>query len=291
MGALHCTARAKVNLFLGVGEARESGYHDVTTILQSISLADSLSIEPADDLYFRCDEPALGGPENLVVRAAEELRSSFQVKQGAALTLRKRIPAGAGLGGGSADAAAALAGLNVFWKLAAGDDDLAALAAGLGADVPFCLRGGTALATGFGERIRSLPPLDLGPFLIAKPRESLATGLVYETLDGLKNRETKDPERIIQAVEAGDISRVLESLHNDLEPAAQSLAPSVALLKREAIAAGAAAAMVSGSGSSVMVFPSAGADPEDLARELAGHPVQLFIVKCEAEGTVIDLGN
>ncbi|MBI2938934.1 MAG: 4-(cytidine 5'-diphospho)-2-C-methyl-D-erythritol kinase [Chloroflexi bacterium] len=158
---IRVTAFAKVNLTLEVLGRRPDGYHEVASILQTIDLADEILAEPADELTFVCSDPALAGPENLVIRAATLLRAHASVRAGARLTLRKRIPTAAGLGGGSSDAAATLRALLRLWNLPYEPSDPAVrdLAARLGSDVPFFLLGGTALARGRGEQLSVLPPV------------------------------------------------------------------------------------------------------------------------------------
>ena len=171
---------AKVNLFLRVVERRADSYHEVETVLQSIGLYDTLEFAPAGELTLACDQPDLPlGPGNLVWKAAEALRARFGVAptQGASIAIQKQIPVGAGLGGGSADAAATLVALAQLWGLDAGRSDLEEVAAGLGSDVPFFLTGGAMLARGRGERLTPLPP---GPSLWL----ALVPGLTCATFAG-----------------------------------------------------------------------------------------------------------
>jgi len=158
---VHATARAKVNLSLEVVGRRPDGYHDVVTIFQSIDLADRLTAELADQISLAvAGHQVPGGPaDNLVLRAADLLRKRAGVRQGAHLSLTKSIPVAAGLGGGSADAAAALVALDRLWGCGLQPADLAELGAELGADVPFCLIGGAALGEARGDRLTPLPPL------------------------------------------------------------------------------------------------------------------------------------
>ena len=138
-------ARAKVNLTLEVLGRREDGYHDIASIIQTIDLCDTLSLEPADSILFECDKPELQSQDNLALKAAYLLKASTGYDGGARITLLKGIPVSAGLGGGSSDAAATLTGLNTFWGLGLPLDELIPLAAQLGSDVPFFLHGGTAM--------------------------------------------------------------------------------------------------------------------------------------------------
>ncbi len=156
--ALVLKAYAKINLTLEVLGRREDGYHDIVSILQTIDLHDTLTLEPAQDMALECDQSELEGPDNLVLKAAALLREATGCHQGARLKLQKGIPLAAGLGGGSSDAAAALLGLSRLWGLGLSAEKLMPLAAKLGSDVPFFLYGGTAMAQGRGEIVRPLPP-------------------------------------------------------------------------------------------------------------------------------------
>ena len=162
-------AHAKVNLTLEVLGKRDDGYHEIASIMQTISLHDTLTLAEADDIVLECDHPGLSPSDNLALRAARLLKDEAGGKMGARLTLRKGIPVSAGLGGGSSDAAAALTGLSRLWGLDLAAEDLMPLAARLGSDVPFFLRGGTAGAFGRGERVRSLPHADLGWMVVLSP--------------------------------------------------------------------------------------------------------------------------
>lgn len=163
---LHATAPAKINLGLEILGRRADGFHEVRTILHTVALADELTFEDAAGLSLDCD-PSIGPTDcNLVLRAAELLRQAAGVSRGAAISLRKAVPVAAGLGGGSSDAAATLRGLNRLWELDRSDDDLLELAAALGSDVPFFLRGGAQLATGRGASLEGLSSARLWVVLV-----------------------------------------------------------------------------------------------------------------------------
>ena len=167
---IQVTARAKINLCLEVLGRREDGYHEIATVLQAIALADDLVVRPSAGIVLETNDPDLDMDDNLVLRAARLLRDRTGVERGAHIVLVKRIPVAAGLGGGSADAAAALVGLAKLWELDLKDGSLAALAERLGSDVPFFLHGsGTALASGRGERVEPLPAVRHGWVVVALP--------------------------------------------------------------------------------------------------------------------------
>jgi 4-diphosphocytidyl-2-C-methyl-D-erythritol kinase len=288
MSAVSLKAHAKVNFYLEVGPPA-AGYHQVVTVLQSVSLSDVVTVSESERLTLRCDDPALENEDNLTLKAARLLLEETGSNHAAEIALSKAIPVGAGLGGGSADAAAALIGLNRLWGLALSDRDICELGARIGADVPFCLTGGTALARGFGEDIEPLGEIDIGPFLIAKPSGSLSTAVVYRRFDTLGVKVTRGVEPVLRAVREGDRAGLIQGLANDLEPAALSLLPEIARIKQAAIDAGAAAALVSGSGSAVIIFPREPAGIDRIVEAIRGQ-AECFVVGCVGLG-VEDLGK
>ena len=166
-------AYAKINLTLEVLGRRDDGYHDIASILQTVSLHDNLTFEASDAITLDCDRPELATPDNLVLRAAHLLRDLAGVSTGAAIGLRKEIAVAAGLGGGSSDAAATLMALNRLWGTELTREDLLPLAAQIGSDVPFFLYGGTGRVFGRGERVQPLPPAALGWAVVLTPQIDL----------------------------------------------------------------------------------------------------------------------
>lgn len=174
-------AHAKINLSLEIVGRRPDGYHDLVSVMQEVSLFDSLSFEPATELEFSCSDPDLVGG-NLVTQAARLLAHRFGVTQGCCIQLHKRIPAGAGLGGGSSDAAATLVALNRLWDLQLPPSDLSVLAAEIGSDVPFFLTGGTAEVAGRGEYVCPLPSLPETWYVLVNPGVHVSTRDVFAEL-------------------------------------------------------------------------------------------------------------
>ncbi len=166
-------AYAKLNLTLEVIGKRSDGYHDLASVIQTVGLYDILEFSERDGLAFECSDSSLAGDDNLVLRAAEALRDESGYGRGAKIFLRKRIPVAAGLGGGSADAAATLRGLNRLWQLGLSESDLVDIAAGVGSDVPFLVSGGTAFVSGKGERLDQLPSPQIGRIVIVSPKSEL----------------------------------------------------------------------------------------------------------------------
>ena len=245
---IHCYA--KINLTLEILGKRADGFHEVRSVMQTIGLADRLEITAADELSFACSDPALATPDNLVYRAARLLREAFSVRAGAALKLDKRIPVAAGLGGGSSDAAGAIIALNRLWNLHLSLTDMQTLAAGLGSDVPFFLTGGTALATGRGERITPLPPLPTHWVVLVLPPTTLGTASVYNAVvpsDYTAGVVTADT---VAAAHHGALLRQ-SRWHNALARPARALTPEVQAAQAALLKAGAPHAHVSGSGPTV----------------------------------------
>lgn len=240
-------AYAKVNLTLAVGEKRLDGYHEVVSVMQRVSLHDTLTAEQTrEGITLTCSDPALpSGEENLAHRAASLFFRETGIAGGAALTLEKRIPSQAGLGGGSSDAASALLALRKLYAPALSDTELETMAAALGSDVPFFIRGGTQLATGRGEVLSPLPPLTDGWFVIVKPTESFSTPAMYRRLDELPPACTP-PLPPLQ----GGLPALAAGLFNRFE-AAIPAGSAVWDIKARLAAYGALASLLSGSGSAV----------------------------------------
>lgn len=240
-------AYAKVNLTLAVGEKRLDGYHEVVSVMQRVSLCDTLTAEQTrEGITLTCSDPALpSGEENLAHRAASLFFRETGIAGGAALTLEKRIPSQAGLGGGSSDAASALLALRKLYAPALPDTELETMAAALGSDVPFFIRGGTQLATGRGEVLSPLPPLTDGWFVIVKPTESFSTPAMYRRLDELPPACTP-PLPPLQ----GGLPALAAGLFNRFE-AAIPAGSAVWDIKAQLAAYGALASLLSGSGSAV----------------------------------------
>ena len=240
-------AYAKVNLTLAVGEKRPDGYHEVVSVMQRVSLCDTLTAEQTrEGITLTCSDPALpSGEENLAHRAASLFFRETGIAGGAALTLEKRIPSQAGLGGGSSDAASALLALRKLYAPALSDTELETMAAALGSDVPFFIRGGTQQATGRGEVLSPLPPLTDGWFVIVKPTESFSTPAMYRRLDELPPACTP-PLPPLQ----GGLPALAAGLFNRFE-AAIPAGSAVWDIKARLAAYGALASLLSGSGSAV----------------------------------------
>lgn len=254
---LTVVAPAKVNLHLAVGAKRADGFHDVTTVMHALELHDELDIGIAAHLTVACT-PDVGVPmeANLAFRAARAMGEAFEHAPDVTITVRKVIPHGAGLGGGSSDAAAVIAGLARLWGEDPCGERCTRVAASLGADVPFfLLDSGCALMIGRGDFIeRTLPALTGAPVVLIRPNEPVSTAAAYAAFDAAPVAPA-DPSHLVAALESGDAPAVVASLANNLEAASAAVVPAVApavswLRSRE----GVLGAAVAGSGSAVFAL-------------------------------------
>jgi 4-diphosphocytidyl-2-C-methyl-D-erythritol kinase len=267
-------APAKINLYLWVGERRPDGMHEIESVMQSVSLFDELSLSSGPAVSLDVSPPG-AAPEdesNLVVAAVRALLAVRPTPFGAALHLEKWIPSGAGLGGGSADAAAALVGLNELWESGLSKKALEKIGAGIGADVPFCVRGGTAGALGVGERLAPLIVRQPLWWVIAKPPGSLSTAEVYRRFDELggPGSSVSDAHDLADALARGDVERIGASLRNDLFDAAVSLDGSVGSTREALLEAGALGAVMTGSGTATAGLARDETHAKEIASRFAG---------------------
>ena len=247
-------ANAKVNLTLAVGAKRPDGYHEVETVMTAVDLFDTVTVSrhPGIRDELICDPPVTERPEdNLCVKALRVFFQELGVKEDfVTITLQKRIPTQAGLGGGSSDAAAVLRGLRTLYAPDMTDTRLEEMAAELGSDVPYFIRGGTAAATGRGERLAPLPPMPECWFVIVKPEESHSTAAMYATIDRATAQTVSDSQAVLDGLRNGDLSAIAAGLHNDFQQVLPegSAVPAIVSLLREQ---GALNAQMTGSGSAV----------------------------------------
>ena len=263
MQACTLIARAKINLYLEILGSRPDGYSEVAMVLQSIQLADRVQLQSRPHgIHLTCDRPEVpADARNLAYQAAELLQKECRVAGGVEIHLEKQIPVAAGLAGGSADAAAVLVGLNQLWGLGLTVGELQSLAARLGSDIPFCVQGGTQLATGRGEVLEPLADWEGIPVLLAKPKHlGVSTAWAYQAFRS--RQETLGPAlptlpQVLAALSRQDPLALARSLRNDLE---QVVLPEYAIvgeLRQSLLAAGALGSLMSGSGPTVFgIMPS-----------------------------------
>ncbi len=280
---------AKVNLFLETHGLRPDGFHEIETVMQAITLYDDLLLSPSmgRGIEFRCSDPRLpGGPENLAYRAAELIDREIGLPKGVFIALEKQIPAGAGLGGGSSDAAGVLCGLNELFGLGLSRVELSGLAAELGSDIAFFVYGGTAHCTGRGEKVAPVETDLTMHYVVYCPRSRVSTAEAYQNLSrlGLTSGE-HSATFILDCFAQGDFAAVCENVFNRLDEAAVSLAPEVGEAKRFLARVASQAAFVSGSGAAVYVLlDSAGRAAEVAERMRAEGAVGVFLAQTEALG-------
>jgi 4-diphosphocytidyl-2-C-methyl-D-erythritol kinase len=253
---------AKINWNLQVRGKRPDGYHEVRTVLQTVSLHDTILFELRDDedLVIHCSTPGVPTDDsNLISVAARRLREQYSNKSGANIWLEKQIPAQGGLGGASSNAAVALVGLAHLWGLNATINDLMKIGSGIGADVPFFFRGGRALGTGIGTDISELPDAQHESLLIVTPNASVSTREAYQRFGATREASlTRDGSasilsisREMSKIRDSDLCTADEELHNDFEAVIFDIRPEIERAKRALLQAGARAALLAGSGSSV----------------------------------------
>ncbi len=251
-------APAKINWFLNVLGRRDDGYHNIVSVMQMIDLYDTLTFKKADSIIIECSED-IPLNKNLVYKAAILLREGCGVKNGACIRIKKAIPIGAGLGGGSSDAASALEGLNRLWGLGLSKGRLSKLSESIGSDIPFFFNSPIAIISGRGERVKALKAGRSFCLLLVKPNPSVSSRWAYENFNnglvesGLtKNTAKGDNTKLfIKAIENGDLSVVSEGIFNDLEDAVFRRYPVIKRIKCMLLKTGALGAVMSGSGSTV----------------------------------------
>ncbi|OBG59144.1 4-(cytidine 5'-diphospho)-2-C-methyl-D-erythritol kinase [Mycobacterium sp. E3339] len=280
-GSVTVRVPGKVNLYLAVGDRREDGYHELTTVFQAVSLLDEVTVRNADVLSLELvGEGADKLPtdeRNLAWQAAELMAEHVGRAPDVSILIDKSIPVAGGMAGGSADAAAVLVAMNSLWELNVPRRDLRMLAARLGSDVPFALHGGTALGTGRGEELATVLSRNTFHWVLAFADGELLTRKVFAELDRL--REAGDPPRldgpgpVLAALAAGDSEQLAALLGNEMQAAAVSLNPKLRRTLRAGVEAGALAGIVSGSGPTcAFLCPSAGS-AVDVGTEVSGAGV------------------
>ncbi|MBN8204104.1 MULTISPECIES: 4-(cytidine 5'-diphospho)-2-C-methyl-D-erythritol kinase [Bacillaceae] len=283
-------APAKINLSLDVLHKREDGYHEVEMIMTTIDLADRLELTLLDKDEIRIISHNRFVPDdqrNLAYQAAHLLKERFQVKKGVSITIEKAIPVAAGLAGGSSDAAAALRGLNKLWDLGLSLDELAEIGTEIGSDVSFCVYGGTALATGRGEKIQELPAPPTCWVILAKPFIGVSTADVYRRLD-VEQVQHPNTAGMIEAINAGSYNDVCRNMGNVLEDVTLNMHPEVLQIKEQMKRFGADAVLMSGSGPTVFGLVHHDSRMHRIYNGLRGFCDQVFAVRMLGERHKLD---
>lgn len=281
-GSVTVRVPGKVNLFLAVGDERDDGYHELTTVFHAVSLFDEVVVRAADvlSLEFRGEgaESLPVDERNLAWQAAVLMAEHAGRAPDVAIAIQKAIPVAGGMAGGSADAAAVLVAMNALWEQGVPRRDLHTLAARLGSDVPFALHGGTALGTGRGEELATVLARNTFHWVLAFADGGLSTPAVFGEIDRLRAdgggpARLDDPEPVLAALAAGDAAQLAPLLGNDLQPAALSLDPGLRRTLRAGKEAGALAGIVSGSGPTCAFLCASESAAVDVGTELAGAGV------------------
>ena len=278
-------ARAKVNLTLDVLSKRADGYHEVSSILQMLELCEDVELKKISrGITLTLDATKISGGEtvphdekNLAWRAAVEVQKFCGKNLGVAIDLVKKIPAQAGLGGGSADAAAVIRGMNRLYELNLTEDELCTIGARIGSDVPFCIVGGTCLATGHGEILTRLSPIKNFSVILAKPRGEISTAWSYKTYDENPATAHLPTEEIIGQLEREEYDAAFKNFGNLLEDVAIKKIPAIADCKKKFLAAGARVALMSGSGPTVFALTDSDQSAEKIAASV--NDAEIFLTK------------
>lgn len=282
---LYVKAPAKINLTLDVLYKRPDGYHEVEMIMTTVDLADRIGLELRNDeeiIILSADCFVPNDYRNLAYQAAKVLKDTYNIKQGVSISIEKEIPIAAGLAGGSSDAAATLRGLNELWNLNLSLDTLAELGAKVGSDVSFCVYGGTALATGRGEKIQELAAPPACWVVLAKPSIGVSTADVYGNLkiDGIEHPNT---QAMIAAIDAGDFEGMCQHIGNVLEAVTLNMHPEVAIIKEQMKRFGADAVLMSGSGPTVFGLVESEARVSRIYNGLKGFCDEVYTIRLVGE--------
>ena len=276
-------AHAKINLTLDVTGKLPNGYHTVQMVMQSIGLCDKVTLAKTGSaqITMACDRAGLSaGEDNLAIRAARLFCAETGLQSGGVeIFLEKHIPMQAGMAGGSADAAAVLLGMNTLFETGCSIDALCAMGVKLGADVPYCIRGGTMLAEGIGEVLSPLPFMPRCTVLICKPPVGVPTPEVYRAIDAAPIAEHPDTQAMIDALRDRDLHRIGSLLCNVMEPVTAGRYPVITEIRETMLQNGALGARMSGSGSAVFGLYENPEDAEKAYRILSGRFEEVFLTE------------
>lgn len=281
-------AYAKINLGLDVLGRLPNGYHKVKMVMQTVGIFDELTLKKAEgEVAATTDSAELPmDRNNLICKAAVLMQETYGIKEGVRIHLKKSIPIAAGMAGGSTDAAATMLGMNRLFGLERPREELMRLSVSIGADVPYCILGGTALAEGIGEILTPLVPAPACHVLVAKPDISVSTKYVYEHLDAAGELRHPDIDGMVAAIRKGSLPGILERLGNVLESVTVPAYPVIDIIKKRMLVLGAIGSLMSGSGPTVFgVFPDeATADHAREQLEKEALAKQLFVTTFVSTG-------
>ncbi len=301
------SAPGKINIFFKVGALKSDGYHEVLSVYQALDLRETVSVTSSESWQVSVSgnisaeqiSAVPTGEENLVVRAAKVIADIAGLERAHAINfeITKNVPVAGGMGGGSADAAAALLAVDELWCTGVDGEALMNSAAELGADIPFALLGGTAIGVGKGDKLEPIDDVKRLHWVLVPMDVGLSTPRVYAKLDELRSARGENPEQVetpsqpyelISALQLGDAREVAKHLHNDLQEAAVALMPELSITMHAGLAAGALAAMVSGSGPTVAMLAESEAAAESIANHLSFEGYIAIPTFGPAKGTLME---
>lgn len=283
-------APAKINLSLDVLRKRMDGYHDVHMVMTTVDLADRIECEEntSGDIIIRSSASFV--PEdrrNFAYQAAEIIKDRYTIDQGITITIAKEIPVAAGLAGGSSDAAATIRALNRLWQLNMSIDDMYSVAERIGSDVPFCVTGGTAVATGRGEKITPILAPPSCWVVLAKPSVSVSTADVYKALD-ISSAHHPDVEAMVQAIHDQNFEQVCQLLGNTLESVTPERVPEISQIKKQMYRMGAEGVLMSGSGPTVFGLTQYESRVQRICNSLKGFCPNVYAVRMWGQKEILE---
>lgn len=274
-------APAKINLSLDVLHKREDGYHEMKMVMTSVDLADRIVLKTIEEdrIVIHSTNGFLPlDQRNHAYKAAKLLKDTYHIEKGVDITIEKNIPIAAGLAGGSSDAAATLRGLNRLWNLKLTKEELATLGEEIGSDVPYCIYGGTAYATGRGEKIQQIKDIPQCWVVLVKPKKGISTWTVFENLSFEQLVHPEIPQ-MLTAIEADDYSQMVNSTGNALETVSAVKQPDIKRIKKKMIQFGADAALMSGSGPTIYALCKKYSKAQRVYNGLKGFCNEVYLVR------------
>ena len=286
MNSIQLKSRAKINLSIDVLGKREDGYHLVEMIMQTIDLFDKIKIFSLKEDTIIIDIPL--DSKNIVYKAADLIKKQYNIKEGVKIIIEKNIPIAAGMAGGSSNAAAVLVGLNQLWQLKLSENKLKELGLKLGADVPFCIGGQTALAENIGEKLTKIDGLSENIFiLVCKPELFVSTKEIYEDIDWKIIEKRPNNKLLIQLLKENKIQQIADNMYNVLEEVTRERYPVIEEIEKIMMENDALGSMMSGSGPTVFGLYRNREDAENCKNKLLKKFSQVYIVKSHNKGVEI----
>lgn len=274
-------APAKINLLLDVVGKREDGFHEMELVMTSIDLSDRLTLTPQENEQITLSSDSAFMPldeRNIVHKTATLLKETYKIEKGVHIDIQKNIPIAAGLGGGSSDAAAVLRGLNTLWSLDLSLEELAQLGAQIGSDVPFCVYGRTAYASGRGDEVELIDEIPQCWIVLVKPPKGISSWTVFEQL-AIEELPHFDSEKMINAIKAKNYEKVVASAGNALEGVSAQQQPLITRVKKKMLEFGADTAVMSGTGPTIFAMTQKYSKAKRIVNGLKGFCQEVYLVR------------